>query len=389
MGRLIRARMIVWSSLRIVPVAWLLFSSVAPAQELPRPAYRFFSVVNASELEQKLNEAAGAGYRLAAVQRNQSNAYVAAIADRGKSANTKLKYSVVTGQLVHVWRSKEPKLVDVLNAAGQEGCRFVPNSWLDAIGKDARGFDSTAIVECGTTSSTTYEYFLSWPINPKNVQKDVTEYGRKGFRPVIALNHGGSRNLVLMERASLSEADSAARANYQFFSVHARQPRSGLAEQFASGYRPLMLIAGLSPLGEMRGDLIVLLEKTAKPVRLVSSHIEIDKNTKPNEQFQAMEEEMNKASAEGFRVYAAPAVLNYSAGGLHPKKYCDFYAAMEPAAEKQWYRVLFSESLPELSVQVSRAAQDGYHLVSGGLYRDVLAIMEKSLYVSDMADSPH
>ncbi|HEY3927772.1 MAG TPA: hypothetical protein VGL89_05325 [Candidatus Koribacter sp.] len=192
----------------------LLVSSFVLSQ-LPtpeRPRCVFFSNLDREETQQKINDYAAQGYRLAGLQFNQSRSFVVAMEDQSAASETRYEYKLLEGHWQHVLRDKFPMLLQV-NELGAQGYRIVrgsllflhPMFWAGEINERALAMERLV------GSQEHYEYRSTAPSMIGNAQKDLQAGLRDGYELLISYSFVGNR-LLLFEKGSdtVTKVDSSA-----------------------------------------------------------------------------------------------------------------------------------------------------------------------------------
>jgi len=374
------------------------------AQE-PAPAgssrYRLVQVVEASTLQEKVNEAAKEGYRLAGVAPASAGTTVAVLE---KTASPEYAYSYLL-----LGGKGDPALQQNLNAAGAKGFRLVSRdialdwrtpeplqlrpllAWMEKAPGPARKFEY-AVVPFGVKMS------LKAGLNPKlwadfnaldYVRAEIKNAEGQGFRLVRIV----SGVALIMEKADNPDDEEPA------------QTKSSPGVEWPQAYRSLSSLKGAKLQRKLQeeasnGYCVVDIDPEAP---LIWPAILLDKSRTPltggtpkpctYEVIQKRdlgEDDFNQAGARGFRL--VPQSLNFY-GAFQTAQQRENQSPGQPAPEVNaifeksaatsqayHYRNLVASELSVLSASLEQAGAEGYRVVKvdsakGG---GILVIMQKS-----------
>jgi hypothetical protein len=352
-----------------------------------RQHYRFFSVLSATKLDEKLNQAALAGYRLLEVQATAGGSFLALMGDVSDSKQ-RFEYLVLGADWPHGLFSKKERLLDVLNDRGQRGFRLVERSVL-LPNSDA----ALAVLEHEVNSGAKYEFrIISSPIldfKYRKTMRDMTQSAEEGFRPVCVAYVRSGRSYVLMEKsATVAKVGAATSEPFRFLVVAASDMTHRYKLQTDAGFRALEVAKAQN----LRNLYTVLLEKNLdnQPARLFSNRTELSPEGWDLQQLETIEQELNKAAAESYRLSGVPAFTDSVEGAFHFHQYRDFNVLLQQSTPtvKVTYRIVRGSTLPEFASNVNEAAQEGFRIVSGTLHDGSLVFMEMTAEAPVPARTP-
>jgi hypothetical protein len=363
-------------------VAWvaLCLSVFAPQTTRPttdfRQHYRFFSVLSATKLDEKLNEAAIAGYRLLEVQATAGGSILALMEDISDSKQ-RFEYLVLGAEWSHGLFSEKERLLDVLNDRGQRGFRLVERSVL-RLNVDP----ALAVLEHEANTAAKYEFrIISAPIfdvKYRKTMRDMAQSAHQGFRPVcVAFVHSGRSHVLMEKGTALANAGVAASEPFRLLVVQASDMSHRYKLQTDAGFRVLEVYQAQTSHSLFY---VLLLEKNLdnQPTRLVSNRTEFALEDGDLQQIETVEQELNRAATEGYRMSGVPAFTKSSEGTFHFHQYSNFNALLQQSTPtvKVTYRIAHGSTLPEFSRNVNEAAQEGFRVVCGTLHDGSLVLME-------------
>lgn len=337
-----------------------------------RPRYRLIQVIEASTVQEKINEAAGEGYRLVRLIYAPGGT-LAAIMEKVGSPSDPYRY---------VFQEVKPSqrhrafvdLQEQLNALGAQG--FHLHTILDAefVGSirisKRPPFPGLLVMEKppGQPDPTRYEVLDSF--NEKKTASLIDQ----GFR--LAQPASLWRSILIFEKIPETQGNSAAQAaqhsmrpsqGYRFLTSRWSLPEKDLLKAAREGARVVAVfqlggspvtavmepMAGLSAPSEY---LVINRERlnSARALKLKMSEVG--------------EEDLNRAGQNGFQLFQQNSL------------FIPFLMEKAPGSAKLFqYRFLQSARLSELSQQLEEAGAQGYHVVAmSGMMDGIAIVMEKS-----------
>jgi hypothetical protein len=357
--------------------------------------YRLVQVVEASILQEKINEAAHEGYRMAGVAPGSGGTTVAVLE---KTANPEDAYSYLP-----LGGKGDATLQQALNDAGAKGFRLVSRdialdwrtpppmqlrpvlAWMEKSPGPARKF-GYAVVPFGAKMS------LKASLNPKlwadfnpldYVKAEIKNAEDRGFRLVRIV----SGVALIMEKADMPEGGEPA------------QPKSSSGVAQSQAYRSLSSLKGSKLQRKLQqeaadGYCVVDIDPEAPPIW---PSILLDKSRSTSAEGASKpcdyeviqkrdlgEDDFNQAGARGFRL--VPQSLNSYAAfqtAQEGRPWPEVNAIFEKstaASQAYHYRNLAASELSVLSGSLEQAGAEGYRVVKLDTAKDggVLVIMQKS-----------
>jgi hypothetical protein len=382
--------------------ALLLFPLVSVAQ-FP-PLYVFLSNVDRAATEEKINEHAGQGYRLAGLQvlgwREPLNIVVVMEA-LPESDNRRYEYKLLEGAWITGVHDKSP-LGEQVIAAGVQGYRIVRGTLLLNLpdGYGTQWNDKALAMERIIGSSERIEYRHNRAAIMKHTLANVQAAVHDGFEPLLLFNHGD--RLLVSEKApdTVALLDPGApqkeSAGEKFWGntftwtglnrnhgvraidIVEVEPKH-MEEDLAAWNREGKHIVTLAT-KSLDGSYVVTLATLpgSKPGMQVSSEgVAGRQMTIPTmEAWTNFERDLNAAAAKGYAIAVRPTVQGRSnfSGSRYTTR---IFAVLEATEHRVVYKVVRAETLPDLSDAVNHAAAEGWRMVPGLLYGGNLVILQK------------
>ena len=370
--------------------AWNL-SAQSEADAVPR--YRLVRVVEASILQEKINEAASDGYRLAGVA-PASGGTAVAVLERTSSSHETYGYLLLSGK-------GDAALQQALNDAGAKGFRLISRdraldwrapvalqlrtvlAWMEKAPDQAKKFEY-AVIPFGAKMA------LKVSLNPKlwadvnpldYVKPEIAREQQQGFHLVRIV----SGVALIMEK---SEGPDTEEATQRKISPGTRQSQA---------YRSLKSLKGSKLERKLReaadnGYCVVDIDPQAPPMW---PSILLDKigtgspdgarepcAYKVIQRPDLREDDFNQSGDGGFHL--VPQSVNFYGGFQTAQsgqpKFDAIFEKTGAASQAYHYRSVSASQLPELSGKLERAASEGYRAVKVDSMKDgaILVIMQKS-----------
>jgi hypothetical protein len=356
--------------------------ATASVQSDSAPPYRLLQLISAGNTEQKINEAAAAGYRFLMLEPTAGAGGVTVLMARMEAGGTPYQYRLLLAE------PNKDRLQRALNQAAGGGFRLVGDSLLTApfeprgselllwpwaapeahsaarllnpfagAGEKHRPVMYVAVMEKAPGASGTYDYRVSSAVRQSSVQKDLREITRQGFTPVVStmelsssLASLGQPRFVLVFEKNHSDAPPARAQGQYVYAKIADLPSSG------------------DPLTELTADVAA---ETA--VRESQTGNETDKKAETAEENNTVQEVDGATSSE-----EAPAKPRLQAATIAGSRllflshfvYSDsawLVAEKQPAAPPPSYRLVLRVDSAKLEEALNSAGREGFRLFTGGV----------------------
>lgn len=355
--------------------------------------YRLIQVVEATTLEEKVNEAARDGYRLSGIT-PASGGTTVAILERTSDPQRPYSYLLLGGK-------GDAALQQSLNDASGKGFRLISRNvaldwrtpvplqlrtviaWMEKTPDVSAKFEY-AVVAFGVKSAmkATLNPKLWADLNPLDyVKPEISRQQANGFRLVRIV----SGVALILEKGSLTEtsgpphlneetASALPQAFHSLTSLHGSKLQRKLQEESNGGY----CVADIDPEAPAVWPSILLDKDKTTPTGGTARVCVYEVLEKRG----LGEEEFNQEGHRGFRL--VPQSLNFfGAIQIDPRGQPKMNAIFErlPATHQAFqYRSVISARLPELSGKLEQAGAEGFHVIKVDSVKDgVLAIMERPL----------
>lgn len=361
--------------------------ATASVQSDSAPPYRLLQLVSAGNMEQKINEAAAAGYRFLMLEPTAGAGGVTVLMTRMEAGGTPYQYRLLLAE------PNKDRLQRALNQAAGGGFRLVADSLLTApfesrgpelllwpwappeshsaarvlnpfvgAGEKHRPVTYVAVMEKAPGASGTYDYRVSSAVRQSSVQKDLRETTRQGFTPVVS-------TMELSESTALSLLGAPTRLPH--FVLVFEKNHSDAPPARAQGQYVYAKIADLpssgDPLTELTADVTA---ETA--VRESQTGNETEKKAETAEENNTVQEVDGATSEE------APAKPRLQAATIAGSRllflshfvYSDsawLVAEKQPAAPPPSYRLVLRVDSAKLEEALNSAGREGFRLFTGGV----------------------
>lgn len=349
------------------------FGSFAAAQSRPPIyAYRAFSVIDQANLEQTLSRNGAEGYRLVGLSKGL-NGELNAVMEKAATPGS-YQYKVIFGAWAHLRMVHNgAPIVDLLNEAGRQGFRLVPNSVLAS----NEPVSAAVVVEHAPDSDARYEYRIDSPQVPTAAKfaRDFAEGQKDGFS-LVFYGTAGRGVSTLMEKQDPASAPAAAQAgDYRRLECTPKDLVARLGELVDQGYVPF----AISPWEDFTAiKASFWLEKTTGlKLRMVSAE------SKPGGEmallrvaYEGLTKELNQASADGYSLVALPIICRGLHGSFLAKFTWRLVAVLRQGPGSVTYRLAEGDSLPEMNAEMNAAAGEGFRVIPGSMIAGTAILME-------------
>jgi hypothetical protein len=308
----------------------LLFGSSVLAQQ-NRPAYQVLNLTEDESVETKINEAAGQGYAVARFL-----------------VDPKLQYVVV---LRRISESKSPRTYRIFSRTVADGSTFRPPSTLDQplsdIGRGFRivprsaAFRKQQLLLLLESDNRQWDYRITHGKKSKDIDKELADYGKEGFRPIEYFPDRPFRE-VLLERQVGAQA-----VPLNLRTAGTNQPdelKKRLLEMSMEGFRALVVSDEL--------DVVLTGGNAALP----------DANVFLSGDASKFEQTLRSASKQKIRLLV-PVGSNYDRRGIMRGMVHTVGAVFETSENSYDYRLVnVGNNLGEFSRTLNRLQGDGWEL---------------------------
>lgn len=336
-------------------------------------SYRALSAIDLPNLERALDRNGADGYHLVALNASLNGNLVAVL--EKVPGNESFQYQVIVGAWAHLRIvHNDTPIIDLLNEAGKQGFRFVPNSVLPG-----KGVSAAVVIERAPDSNARYEYRIYSPQVPTNskFEKDLAEGQKEGFSLVFYGTAGRGPSTLLEKRDDENTPARIEARELRRFGSPPKDLLKRLQTEVDKGYVPV----AISPWNDFNAlNVSFWLEKTAGlNLRVVSfenksgAELSLLRGA-----YEGLANELNKAAAGGYSMVALPIVSRGLRGSILAKFAWRLAAVTSQSPTATTYRVVAADSLPELNARIKAAAGEGFRVIPGSLIADSAILMERS-----------
>jgi hypothetical protein len=353
--------------------------------ERTRPPYKIFAAVEPSQIEQILNQDAVDGYRLIAVGNAEGGGAMAIMRLLPTSA-VSFNYKVIRSNWLTLdprMRQNKPSALDLMNAAGGNGYRLVPE------GMASDSWDCAFIMEKQSDESGSYEYRAFAPellkkprleeliAHSENAHKEgfsTVYFGGDNYFPYVLISERVSTELISGRSGILDDHFYVVQMKEQFPLIQ-QEADAGFAVRT---YTLSKTTPGFLDDGHPRVNLWT--QKTGDhPLKVISL------NQKKPHDFESLRsfltEFQNRLNSSGEDLCDAGILIGFSQDPtfFHSNNTATMEIAMGscPAGGRAIYRFALGANATDLGENINKLASEGYVLVPSSF--DIQsALMEKS-----------